>query len=336
MLVAADGETAGLLSGGCLEVDLAEHSRELYAGGAAKLLRYDMRGPNELVFGFGSGCEGAMDILLQRLDATLDWQPLAHLVDAWRGERSETALLVVRSASKALPAGSGVFLGNGEVFGVRTGAARMDTFDDDGAVEDLKTLASKLPARHATQLQSQATPGVDLLVLHQPAPVRILLLGAGDDAQPVAQYARALGWSVTVVDHRSHYAIAARFPGVAAILKDGCASLEQALTQARSAAAPYVAAVVMSHHLEHDRAYLQMLAHDDIPYVGLLGPATRRDRLLIELGDCALRLRGRLRAPVGLDLGATAPEAIALAIVAEIQATLAGRSRIVPLSGLQA
>jgi xanthine dehydrogenase accessory factor len=336
MLLASDGEAAGLLSGGCLEGDLAEHAREVRAGGAARLLRYDMRGPDDLVFGLGSGCEGAMDILLQRLDATVAWQPLAHLVEAWRSERSETVLLVVRSPTGALPAGSGMFLGNAEVFGVRTQAPGTGTSGEDGAVEALQGLVATLPAPHTTQYLAGAAPNMDLLVLHQPAPVRILILGAGDDAQPVAQFAHALGWRVTVVDHRSHYATPTRFPGAPRVLDGGPASLGKALAHARTAGSPYAAAVVMSHHLEHDRVYLQLLADDDIPYVGLLGPGSRRERLLADMGDCAARLKGRLRAPVGLDLGAGTPEAIALAIIAEIQATLTGRRRIAPLGAVPA
>ncbi len=85
------------------------------------------------------------------------------------------------------------------------------------------------------------------------------------------------------------------------------------------------AAVVMSHHLASDRAYLAQLAATEIRYVGLLGPAARRDRLLSELGDSAKALEGRLRGPAGIDIGGRGPAAIALSIVAEIQGVLQGR-----------
>jgi len=69
-----------------------------------------------------------------------------------------------------------------------------------------------------------------------------------------------------------------------------------------------------------------------VPYVGLLGPAVRRERLLSQLGARANRLRSRLHSPIGLDLGANTPESIALAIVAEIQGVLAGREQFGSLS----
>jgi xanthine/CO dehydrogenase XdhC/CoxF family maturation factor len=153
-----------------------------------------------------------------------------------------------------------------------------------------------------------------------PAP-HLLICGGGPDAQPVVASARALGWCVTVADHRPVYAVATRFPGAevkliqapllrSAVELDGCH-----------------AAVVMSHHFSSDGAFLRELAQAGRPaFVGLLGPAARRARLVRELGVDMEVLRPRLRGPVGLDLGAVTPEGIALAIVSQIHAWLAGRA----------
>jgi xanthine dehydrogenase accessory factor len=80
--------------------------------------------------------------------------------------------------------------------------------------------------------------------------------------------------------------------------------------------------VVMSHHVPSDLLYLRALALSPVPYIGLLGPRRRRDRLLAELSEVASALQPRLHAPVGLALGGETPEAIALSIVAEVQAVL--------------
>ncbi|MDB6085006.1 MAG: hypothetical protein JWN43_2887, partial [Gammaproteobacteria bacterium] len=89
------------------------------------------------------------------------------------------------------------------------------------------------------------------------------------------------------------------------------------------------AAVVMSHHLPSDVAYLRELAAAGLPgYVGLLGPPARRRRIAEELGAAAEKLRSRVRGPVGIDIGAVTPEGIALAIVSEIHAWLAGRGPV--------
>jgi xanthine/CO dehydrogenase XdhC/CoxF family maturation factor len=151
-------------------------------------------------------------------------------------------------------------------------------------------------------------------------PPRLLVCGAGPDAEPVVRHVRALGWPVTVVDHRPAYLDPRRFAG-ADVLRAEPARLDAAV-DCRS----YTAAVVMSHHLPSDAGYLRVLAGEPQPgYVGLLGPRPRRERLMADLGEFAAGLRGRLRGPIGLDLGAATPEGIALAIVAELHAYVAGR-----------
>jgi xanthine dehydrogenase accessory factor len=151
-------------------------------------------------------------------------------------------------------------------------------------------------------------------------PPHLLICGAAPDAQPVAELARTLGWRVTVVDHRRGYAIAAKFHG-AEVRVVSPKTLRNEVDLSRCHAA-----VVMSHHLPSDEAYLRELAEAEQPgYVGLLGPKARRLRLAQELGPLMNTLGDRIRGPVGLDIGATTPEAIALAIVAQIHAWLADR-----------
>lgn len=153
-------------------------------------------------------------------------------------------------------------------------------------------------------------------------PPHLLICGAAPDAQPVAGTARALGWRVTVVDHRPAYAVAARFAG-AEVRVAAPKSLRAEVDLARCHAA-----VVMSHHLPSDEAYLRELALAEVVpgYIGLLGPKARRARLAKELGPIMEKLGARIRGPVGLDIGATTPEAIALSIIAQVHAWLAGRA----------
>ncbi len=335
MLIAQSGEYAGLLSGGCLEGDLSERAARVLRSRNCELARYDMRGPDDLLFGLGSGCEGAMDILLQRLDAAWDWQPMKRLVAAWRAHRRERLLLIVPALqSESVPSslgsseapliGSGLFVDDGTPFGLH-----------GLALEFLQSLSRRLPRGPGSRLlppSLSVSSRTELFLLAQDTQPRILLLGGGADALPVASLAAFLGWSVTVVDHRSHFAQPARFPEAEAVLDGGPQAVPRLLQAACSPAGQFDAAIVMSHHLLTDAAYLRALVLSNIPYIGLLGPVVRRERLLSELGPEAVRLRDRLHAPVGLDLGAASPEAIALSIVAEIQAVMSGTHQIAPLS----
>jgi xanthine dehydrogenase accessory factor len=152
-------------------------------------------------------------------------------------------------------------------------------------------------------------------------PPHLLICGAAPDAQPVVSTARALGWRVSVVDHRPGYAVPARFPG-AEVRAANPKLLRSEVDLARCHAA-----VVMSHHLPSDEVYLRELALAGVPaYVGLLGPKARRRRLALELGPMMEKLSTRIRGPVGLDIGAATPEGIALSIIGQIHAWLAGRA----------
>jgi xanthine/CO dehydrogenase XdhC/CoxF family maturation factor len=166
-----------------------------------------------------------------------------------------------------------------------------------------------------------APPGVELFVAAVTPPPHLLLLGGGPDSRPVATLAAFLGWRITVVEHRAAYLLPERFPPATRLIEARAADLAGAVSLADCSAA-----IVMSHHMESDLNYLRVLAASSVPYVGLLGPAARREKLLGDLGADAAALRARLRAPVGLDIGGRTPESIALSIVGEVHAALEGRA----------
>jgi xanthine dehydrogenase accessory factor len=165
-------------------------------------------------------------------------------------------------------------------------------------------------------------------VVHEvvPPPRPIVIFGGNYDALPVARFAHALGWDVTLVERRpllgaSH----AEFSQHARVLTGRA---NDALS--RLPLTPRTAAVVMTHNYEEDRALLRGLIASSVRYIGMLGPRRRTDRLLGELAASGTVLdgaaRARIHGPVGLDLGARAPEEIALSIIAEVQAVTADRS----------
>jgi xanthine dehydrogenase accessory factor len=318
ILIASNGDYAGLLSGGCLEGDLGQQARTVRETGAPRVVTYDMRGGDDLMWGLGLGCEGAMHILLLRLAAQNDWQPLSHLARCLLAYQPTAVGIVIESEQPDLPIGT--------ITLPRTHQPVSQTPASPG-VASLPPAAA--PLRHAgvdAVLDEAArtgragwfeasSPHWKLFALPLSLPPRLLLLGAGPDTAPVVDFAARLNWRVTLVDHRSAYADAAHFPSAERVV---LASPDELL----NVIGPnhFSAAVVMSHHLPSDLKYLRALAATEIPYIGLLGPIMRREKLLADLGSDAEKLRARLRSPVGLALGGRTPESIALAIVAEIHA----------------
>jgi xanthine dehydrogenase accessory factor len=301
MLIMADGSYLGLLSGGCLEADLKLHAQQVMDSGECRAVEYDMRGPDDILFGIGAGCEGAMRVLLEPAGAGS--RAAAALEAAGRATQAgQPTTLVSIHESADLPLGTYVAapplpspLIHAATHALNDAASRVLDWQDGG--------------RRTRALVEFIAP-----------PPHILICGAGPDAQPVAGAARGLGWRVSVVDHRPVYAQAADFPGAVVKLCDP-RSLHSAV-----AVESCHAAVVMSHHLPSDTSYLRELARAAVPeYVGLLGPEARRSRLFQELGADVEKLRFRIHGPVGIDIGAVTPEGIALAIVSQIHAWLAGR-----------
>jgi xanthine dehydrogenase accessory factor len=146
-------------------------------------------------------------------------------------------------------------------------------------------------------------------------PPRLFVVGAGIDAVPVVEQARAVGWEAIVCAPYARPELRTRFPRA-----DRLAIAQPTEVAQLIDASDRAAAVIMNHDYEHDRACLGALLTSRARYIGVLGPRKRTARMLDEL---AMVSDARVHAPVGLELGAECAEEIALAIVAEVQASLA-------------
>lgn len=250
-----------------------------------------------------------MHILLLRVGPHEQWQPLTHLAAALASHTPAAFGVVADSRDEGLPLGALLLPG-----GCTCPAEAR-------ALAEPAALAALAAAPLADAVGWVEGPGARwrLLLLPLALPPRLLLLGAGPDALPVADFAARLNWRVTVVDHRPAYAVPSHFPSAERVVLARPEEIAQVLELSQ-----FAAGVVMSHHLPSDLQYLRALGASPLPYIGLLGPPARREKLLSELGPEAQALRPRLRAPVGFNLGGRTPEAIALAIVAEIHAFVHG------------
>jgi len=302
ILIAGSGDYQGLVSGGCLEHDLTLHAGQVIDSGTARVVSYDLRKEGDELFGLGVGCDGAIRILLQRLGPAHGYAPFADLVAVLEGDRAGFCAVVTAGPL----AGATLTINGSHVasHGLDGATAR--------ALEQQGRDATDLPRLTSLALKNQPTP-----VLFAPlTPIpRLLLLGAGPDAVPVVALGNTLGWRITVLDHRPAYLERSGLEAAAERWCTPAGELPEQVPLSR-----FAAALVMNHHLASDRSWLATLADSRIPYIGLLGPPARRERLLRELGPQGSRLAGRLHGPAGLAIGADSPESIALSIWAEVHA----------------
>ncbi|MDQ6718809.1 MAG: XdhC family protein [Gemmatimonadota bacterium] len=321
MLARVDGSTVGLVSGGCLESDLAEHAKRVSAAGRAEVVSYDTRNDEDAPWGLGLGCNGLIEVLLEPLKPAAA-KSIAKLLDAALGGTEPAVIATVirvagDSADKASVGAHALIPEKGSI--VATG--------NWGDASLLKNAAGKRAEAVAAGRRGFVAEfgGAEIAYeIAQPG-LRLVVCGSGPDALPIASFGADLGWDVTVADHRpltpEH---SARFPKARVVY------CEDALALSRSVSlTPRTAAVVVSHHFERDRNYLQSLLASDAAYIGMLGPRARTERMLADLAAKGIKNGDgdeRLFAPVGMDIGGDGPDAIALAIVAEVASVMGGRS----------
>ena len=307
MLISRDESFEGMISGGCLEGDLLHHAAEVFNSGQAKFVTYDMHAGDDLVWNLGLGCDGVIHLLLQRLDGECGFEFLEQL-DASHAARRAALIALKTGSNGSTPVGSTALLD-------RAGRA----CGDPALLEILQDASKEVwPEWRCRKIGvSDSNEVGDMILVNIPPQTRVVVCGAGPDAVPVVRALSALDWDVHIVDHRPSYARGDRFPDKCRVIQARPEQLSEVVNLDE-----VDAAVVMSHHLDNDSIYLSQLAKKDIAYLGCLGPRARRDRLR-DMAGCPDR---QVFGPVGLDIGAELPEAIALSLAAEIHAVLNRRS----------
>jgi xanthine/CO dehydrogenase XdhC/CoxF family maturation factor len=307
MLILPDGSRIGAVSGGCLEGELCRRAHWWTAEFPALLKSIDTSAQEDNE-GFGLGCGGGIDLLIQRLDpATSDaaTHPLLAQEQVTRF-REATAMAVVLEATAA----SGLRVG--QRFAVDDATAGPE-------IAQLLQRAIEMGHSFAAELQAGTEAGSRVFFESLAPPLQLVVCGAGTDAQPVVALAASLGWSAVVLDRRADMARANRFPDAAQVV---VAADEAALASVRLDGR--TAGIVMSHSFAQDTFFLEWLLAEPLPYIGVLGSRRRTLDVLAQLGREAMP--EMLYAPAGLDIGAETPEQIALSILGEVQACFTGRS----------
>lgn len=288
MLIDANYATSGLVSGGCLEDDLKAHARGVFESGVATTVKYDLSEEESAsLWGLGLGCGGSIDVLLERISKANDFGGLGAVRTRYFDGKPCRLDKIVVSPNPD----------------------RLGTF----------VIRDPLPrdAQDFSRSTSTHTSGETTLSVPVSPVNRLLVCGAGPDAIPLVTLASQLAWQVIVTDPRPAYLSERHFPDAYDLVLSAPEEVEL------DRLGVLQAAVIMTHNVERDATWLKRLLSRPLSYVGLLGPAARRDMLLEQAGCAHLP---HLFGPAGLDIGAALPEEIALSIMAQIHATTTGKS----------
>ncbi len=315
MLIDENGYGIGTISGGCLEADVLERAKKVLQTGEPIVITYDTTKDENSIFGLGMGCRGVVRILLETIE-NADF--LFRVFQVCLENRWRQLIATLISTDSDLPIGARVFFDKIEQFDFVNFSTDLQFHNK--LLDDCEQLFHENNSFTTKNYKSE-NRNFEFFFENINPPLNVFLFGAGHDAIPLVRFAKELGWRLTVIDHRPAYANPERLPEADEIAVLDIDDLADSTFQDNTSVA-----VVMTHNYERDRRILPRLLKSDFLYVGALGPKKRTEKILAESGeDFSWEQLAKLHAPIGLDIGADTPEAIALAIVAEIQAVLSNR-----------
>ena len=319
LLITEEGQMIGSVSGGCLERDVFRRARRVLQAQEPLVVRYDSMSEDDIVWGFGLGCNGVVDVLLEPVSGGRERGQMDFLDDCLRLRQAGVLATVF-----AVEGWEGVEVGCRLM--LREGVPEQSDIADSMLKEAILTDARQVLASGDSQVKvyEMAAGRAEVFVERIEPPPTLVIFGAGHDAVPLVRLAKELGWHVTVVDGRPGYATKARFS-----LADTLIAARPDEIKERVPLDSRTTTVVMNHNYFDDLEVLRFLLSSPARYIGVLGPKRRTERLLGDLRrdgvTVAANQSAHLHAPIGIDIGADTPEEIALAILAEIKAVITGR-----------
>lgn len=311
MLIMDDGKWIGSISGGCLEGDALRKARQVMADEKPMTITYDTREESNQNLGIGLGCNGVIDVLFEPLNPSDKNNP-ANLFRNFLEVNKPVALATIFSPDFA-----------GEKLIIDEDGSTRQAFGDSNLNDRVKKDLYDAFENKRSEAKQYSTTEV-FLELIQPT-FSLILFGGGFDARPVSVMAKSLGWEVSVTDECVAHIAPIFFPEA-----DNLSLCKREFIDRDFSITPFTACVLMSHNYEYDRDVLKKLIKTETPYIGILGPRKRYDKMLIEFGELGIKLSPsdiqRIHSPIGLDIGAETPDEIAISIIAEIQSKFANRS----------
>jgi xanthine dehydrogenase accessory factor len=323
LLVPETGRPVGTISGGCLEGEVREAAAEVMREGRPRLLHFDLTADDEAVWGWGLGCNGVVDVFVEPADGAFETAgTMRRAVDDRRDLVSVTLIATGGNG------GTGEAEGIGPIPGFRLLVQPDGTVEGSFGSADLDRAASEEAIRALQDERSRMVSlpgGIEAFVEVLRPPLRLLVCGAGHDAIPLVRFGAMLGWRVEVIDDRQQFLKPRRFPEASRLVRSEPAdAAREAGVDDRSHV------IVMSHNFLRDRDYLRSFLGSPAPYIGMLGPKARLQRLFAELRrqgfEPAPEDLAVVHGPAGLDIGAEGPEEVAWAIAGEVLAVRAGRT----------
>ncbi|MGY3055436.1 xanthine dehydrogenase accessory factor [Pedobacter sp. UYEF25] len=316
MIVDEFGNITGAISGGCLEGDALRKALLALHQQQNKLITYDTNEDADATIGAQLGCNGVIQVLFEPIyyhDSTNPCELLKVLVL----QQVASAIVIGFNFDKAKQqlGTTLVFDEDQKRFGMQPEIEFLEMVSKEAnlVLKNQKSSAIQLIIEGETQ---------QIFIQNYQPPIKLIIVGAGNDAQILANLAELLGWEVIVADGRPSHASKQRFVSSCQVI---VTKPQQILSSIDVDCRSYF--VLMSHNYNYDLEVLSVLiAEDEVQYIGILGPLKKYQRMRSDLKNKGFELTNainkKIYAPIGLDIGAETPAEIGLSILAEIQKSL--------------
>ena len=316
MLVTDDGMWVGGISGGCLEGDALKRARLAIAKSVSTLITYDTTGDDPYQIGVGLGCNGVIDVLFTPLDFEDKNNPVEILKSCIEAGRQTHVLITVTRLQA-----NWQNIKPGDVIKYSSPQSLQAIGNDQLKKQLITAVLKQLDKNKSAPYKFLHEENVlEAFIEILPPEINMVLIGHQYDVYPFSRLIKEMGWRVTIVANplKLNTKITAIANEViapemfAALLVDN-----------------HTAIVLMSHDYQTDKTNLVKALATAAPYIGMLGPRSRSEKIWRELSEEGKAISAedlqRIHAPIGLDIGAVTPEEIALSLVAEVRAFLANR-----------
>ncbi len=315
MLVLDDGTYLGGISGGCLEGDALRRAQKAIALDKSSLITYDTSQNDGHEIGVGLGCNGIIDVLFTPLQTYANSQHQLAFLERVRNTREPRVLITITKSDQIPEALGAMYLYEDE-------NTFLPPFISD-AVKPvlLKDIKKTLEAGSSETVDYEDEINRIRIFIEIISPaIHLIIYGSNHDIYAMAKTAKEVGWLVTLVTNTSK-AGKNLFQVADHVLNNKLQ--EQPIIDA------FTAIILMAHDYNTDYNNLQSLIHSRAPYLGLLGPRKRSEKMFRTLEEegrpLSAEQMSRIYSPAGLDIGAATPEEIAISIIAEIKSSFAGR-----------
>lgn len=313
MLITEDGELTGAISGGCLEGDALRKAQSVIFQQQSMVVTYDTTDDDDQKFGVGLGCNGIIQVLIEPIDFNEKDNPVELLKTALEDRQSSTLVTVFSlKHSRSEQIGTRILIEGETLHG---SSEKIDDKLLKQIHDDYNYIIDK-----QVNIIKKYVEFDDIFVFFESIkpPVQLFLFGAGNDTIPLTKMAAILGWQIHLLDGRKNHATMERFPDATTIITGTPSEVVHPLQPDSN-----TVALLMTHNFEYELEVLNHLIPFNLPYIGILGPKKKTEKLISRLSEKGVIVSmENIFAPTGLNLGAEGSEEIALSVIAEIKAVL--------------